>query len=44
MAQVTQYVSSGTFEESYTISATDRRRIALEEVNQNSNKDGFGNP
>ncbi|SAM00324.1 hypothetical protein [Absidia glauca] len=32
MAQVTQYVSSGTFEESYTISAADRRRIALEEI------------
>jgi PHS family inorganic phosphate transporter-like MFS transporter len=34
MAQVTQQVSSTgtTFEESYTISAADRRRLALEEV------------
>ncbi|CAO3586500.1 unnamed protein product [Absidia cylindrospora] len=34
MAQVTQHVSSAgtTFEESYTISAVDRRRLALEEI------------
>ncbi|KAI8332470.1 phosphate:H+ symporter [Chlamydoabsidia padenii] len=32
MDQVTQHVTSGTFEESYTISAVDRRRIALEEI------------
>lgn len=35
MAQVTQQVSTAgaTFEESYTLSAHERRRLALEEVN-----------
>lgn len=44
MAQVTQQVSSTgtTFEESYTISAADRRRIALEEVKNEKKTSRFG--